>query len=413
MKLAYEAMDDSGAMVRDVIESASIEEASDSLRARGLFVTEIIESAKGKSSRKPATPGVSLKIGGSTKRLRQVAMFSRQLQMLVATGTPIADAMAALQRQTREVAFEAVIGDMRQHVEQGAALSEAMSLHPQYFDQVYRNVVVAGESAGALDTMLDRLAMLTRKQAQIRNQVLGAMVYPAVLVSISLGVLVIMLMLVMPRFAGLFESLDVPLPATTEALMWASGFLRSYWWAVLLVLGAALGGGMNWARTPAGKARIDRIMVFTPKLGAVTRSFASARIARLLGVLVECNVPLLDAIQLSRHATANSLYVELMSRAEASVISGEPMSNELADDRLIEPSLYEAARNGEMSGKLGPLMVTVADFLDEENDVRIRSLTSLIEPLILVLLGVMVGGMAISMFLPLFDLTAGAGGGPG
>ncbi|MFI4860497.1 MAG: type II secretion system F family protein [Phycisphaerales bacterium JB063] len=410
MKLAYQAVNQSGAAVRDVLEAGSIEEASESLRAKGLFVTEILPESEAGSAIKAerSKDGWS---GTKTKKLRHVAMFSRQLQVLVATGTPLADAMAALQRQTRDVVFSRVIADIQLRVEEGAPLSEALTQHPAYFDQVYRNVVLAGESSGSLDTMLDRLASLSRKQAQLRTQLLGAMVYPAVLILISIAVTVVMLTLVMPRFTGLFETLDTPLPGTTVALMWLSGLIRTYWWAALILLAGAAFGGVVWSKTPAGKEKIDQAMVRTPKLSELTRSFATAKIARLMGVLVECNISLLEAIELSRYATGNTVYTKLMEQAQETVVRGELASSAFSDDTLIDPAFYEAVRNGEQSGRLGPLLLTIADFLDEDNEVRLRSVTGLIEPLILVVLGIVVGGIAISMFLPLFDLTASAGGG--
>lgn len=411
MKLAYQAINRSGAAVQDTLDAESIEEASESLRARGLFVTEIVPEAKAAGGRPRVAGGVKKSRGTKTKKLRHVAMFSRQLQVLIATGTPLADAVAALQRQTRDATFSEVIADILTHVEEGSPLSEALGRHPDYFDQVYRNVVLAGESSGSLDTMLDRLASLSRKQAQLRMQLTGAMVYPAVLILISIIVTVVMLTLVLPRFTGLFETLDTPLPGTTVALMWMSGLLRAYWWAILLVLVGGVVGGRRWSKTPAGGAWIDRMMVTVPKISELTRAFATAKIARLMGVLVECNVPLLDAIELSRNATGSTVYAGLMSGAHETVVRGELASSAFSNDKLIDPAFYEAVRNGEQSGKLGPLLLTVADFLDEDNDVRLRSATSLIEPLILVVLGVVVGGIAISMFLPLFDLTATAGGG--
>lgn len=412
MKLAYQAINQQGVAVNDRLEAGSIEEASESLRSRGLFVTEILpeneSEALSASSKSGGASGA--RQGGKTRRLREVAMFSRQLQVLVSTGTPLADAVAALERQTREGAFREVIATIRRDVEEGSPLSLALAQHPAYFDEVFRNVVLAGESSGSLDAMLDRLAKLSRKQAQLRGQLGGAMVYPALLILISITVTVVMLTLVLPRFTGLFESLDAPLPATTEALMWTSGLLRAYWWAFILVLGAGAAGAFSWLRSDAGGRWRDRMLVTVPKLSLLTRSFATAKIARLMGVLVECNIPLLEAIQLSQKATGNSVYTELMQQAEQTVVSGELASSAFSNPKLIDPAFYEAVRNGEQSGKLGPLLLTVADFLDEDNDVRLRSATSLIEPLILIVLGVVVGGIAISMFLPLFDLTATAGG---
>jgi type II secretory pathway component PulF len=409
MKLAYNAVSATGTPISDIIEATTKDEAMDVLRGKGLFVTQIEPESELKA-RKKAKAGGGIQFKSKTKRLKDVAMFSRQLNVLIATGTPLADGLAALERQVKDADFKAKLGLIRDHVEQGQTLYEALGKAPRYFDEVYRNVVKAGEESGSLPIMLDRLAVLTRKQAQIRAQLSGAMIYPCLLILITIAVLAIMLTVVMPRFTGMFESLDVPLPATTLMLMGASDMLRTYWWAVLI---AAIGGatGLRFALiSVSGKKFMDGVMLTVPVLRELTRSYATARIARLMGVLIECNVPLLDTIQLTRKATGNSKYETMMVEAEEIVTSGEPVSGAFADDRMIEPAFYEAVRNGEQSGRLSMLMITVADFMDEENDTRLKALTSLFEPLILVFLGLMVGGIAISMFMPMFDLTSMAGG---
>ncbi|MEM1356155.1 MAG: type II secretion system F family protein [Planctomycetota bacterium] len=410
MKIAYAAIDGAGNAVRDLLEASSQEEAAEMLRDKGLFVTEINPASEG-AQMGGVKARTSLGLKSRTSKTRALAMFSRQLQVMISTGTPLADGLLALERQTRDAEFRAVIATLRSNVEQGLSLSEAMQRHPEYFDQVYRNVVEAGETSGTLSIMLDRLAQLTKKQAQTRAQLMGAMVYPVLLILISIAVMVVMLTLVLPRFSGLFESLDVPLPASTEALMWASGVLRSYWWAILLILFGSVVGLRQWLATTNGRQTLNRLAVNLPKINLVTRTYASGRIARLLGTLLGCRITLVDALQLTRHATGNHLYLELMERAQDTVTRGDAMSTVFSDDKLIDPSLYEAIRNGEQTGKLSELMLTIAEFLDEENEVRLKSVTSLIEPLILIVLGLIVGGMAVSMFMPLFDLTSMAGGG--
>lgn len=411
MKLAYNAVSSTGTPVSDIVDASSIDEAMDMLRGKGLFVTQIEPESESKARAKAKAKSTGISLKSRTKRLKDVAMFSRQLNVLVATGTPLADGLGALERQVKDVEFKAQLAIIREQVEQGLTLYEALGKAPRYFDDVYRNIIKAGEASGSLPTMLDRLALLTRKQVQVRSQISAAMIYPSLLIFISIAVLAIMLTVVMPRFTGMFESLDVPLPATTMMLMAASDILRGFWWVVLLVCVAA-GIGLRFGLgTPSGKRIKDGLMLSIPVLSDVTRSYATARIARLMGVLIECNVPLLETIQLVRNATGNSRYEEMMIQAEEIVITGEPVSGAFANEKLIEPAFYEAVRNGEQSGRLSMLMVTVADFMDEENDTRLRALTSLFEPLILIFLGLMVGGIAISMFMPMFDLTSMAGGG--
>lgn len=411
MKLAYNAVSVTGTPVSDIIDATSIDEAMDLLRGKGLFVTQIEPEADSKARAKSKAKRTGVRFKSKTKRLKDVAMFSRQLNVLVATGTPLADGLSALERQVKDADFKENLAIIRDQVEQGQTLYDALAKAPKYFDEVYRNIIKAGEESGSLPTMLDRLALLSRKQVQIRQQISGAMIYPCLLIMISIVVLVIMLTVVLPRFTGMFESLDVPLPATTVALMAASDLLRSYWWAALIGSIGAIIALRYYLLTPGGKRHMDGVMLTVPVLSDVTRSYATARISRLMGVLIECNVPLLDTIQLVRKATGNSKYEDMMIQAEHIVVSGEPVSGAFANEKMIEPAFYEAVRNGEQSGRLSMLMVTVADFMDEENDTRLKALTSLFEPMILVFLGLMVGGIAISMFMPMFDLTSMAGGG--
>jgi type II secretory pathway component PulF len=259
--------------------------------------------------------------------------------------------------------------------------------------------------------MLDRLAALTRKQLQFRSAITGAIVYPAVLSGIGVCVTVLMLLFVLPRFGGLFETLDTPLPPTTKGMLAASSFLQAYWWAV--VAGAVVAVVTLWkaVHSPGGKRWLDGAVLRTPKLAGLTRAVLSARLARLLGVLLESRVPLMESLKLTRQACPNSQYAALLERAEAAVSHGEPVSAVLSQSDLISPAVQEALRNGEQSGQVGGPLIHMADFLDEENEVVIRAMTKLLEPLILCALGLLVGLMAISMFLPLFDLVSAASGG--
>jgi type II secretory pathway component PulF len=314
----------------------------------------------------------------------------------------------AIERQCEHEGWCAVVGSVRKRVEEGAPLSEAMAQHPQHFDAVCRSLVAAGETSGALPAMLDRLATLARKQLHLRSSILGAMVYPCVLMSIGVIVMIVMLMFVLPRFQGLFESLDSPLPPTTKILLWVSEVLWSYWWLLLsLLIGTAVGFKF-WITSDSGKESINSAVLSVPKLGRLVRSLMTARVARMLGTLLESRVSLLDALQLTRQAAVFVQYAQLLRRAEDAVGRGEPMSAVLGNTDLISACVQEAVRNGETSGKLGEPLVQMADFLDEENDIIVKSLTSIIEPMILIVLGVVVGFIALSMFLPLFDLVSAA-----
>ena len=405
MRLAYRAWDNAGKLIADVVDANDFAEARENLRKQGLHVTELSEAGgRSLSMKQSRRKGV-----GRGTRLKQLSSFCKQLYVLIKTGTPIVQALEASERQTREPSFKRVVTDVRSKVEEGVPLSEAMLTHPEYFDIVTRSLIAAGESAGKLPMMLERIGALTRKQVQVRGNIVGAMIYPSLLISVAMGVLMLMMTFVLPRFAGLFEQLDTPLPPTTAVLMDISYVLRNFWWAILGGLALAIGGFVAWQKTPGGKRVRDTAILRLPIIGPMFRNFATAKIARLMGILLDSFLPLLDVLNLVKQATNNMHYETMMARAEKAVTHGEPMSSAFSDERLINSSVYEALRNGEASGQIAPLMLTVADFLDEENETVVRSLTSILEPVILILLGLVIGFVAVSMFLPLFDLTASAG----
>jgi type IV pilus assembly protein PilC len=409
MKLAYQGYDSNGKVVSDTIDAPSADEATLSLRRQGFFVTSISSTAGDGSGKRAGSARKFSRRGSGVKGL---TLFTRQLEVMLATGTPVVQALSALERQTDNAVWHDTIVKMIDRLEEGCSLSEAMKDHPDRFDSIYCNLVAAGETSGKLIVMLQRLSDLTRKQLQTRNTVIGALVYPAVLMVVAVCVLVLMLTLVMPRFADLFVTLDLPLPPTTQALMFLSGFLTSYWWAILLLLGAVGLGGKIWVGTTHGKETIFSAMLNLPMVGKVTRSFATARIARLLGVLLDSRLPLLDVLDLIRAGTGNIHYSRLIDDAKSAVTRGEPISSAFMSSDLITPSVVEAMRSGESSGKVAPSMLTMSDLMDEENEVLVKSLTGILEPVILLGMGVLVGFMALSIFLPLFDLTAMTAGGP-
>jgi type II secretory pathway component PulF len=411
MKFSYRAFDRAGQVKADVLEAASAVEATEALRRQGLFVSEVAET-KGDAPVKTAAPARGSSIKGGYKN---VAAFMRHLSVLVSTGTPVVDALSALEKQATDERWKSVIGDVRVRVEDGAPFSEALAAYPRCFDTIARSLVRAGESGGKLDVMLGRLAELTRRQLKIRQSLIGAMVYPSLLIVVAINVLITMMVFVMPRFAGLFKTLDAPLPPTTKALMATSGFVLHWWWAILLALAATVTGVVLYLRSDPGRNALFTFAVRAPQVGRICRSFATARFARLMGLLLESKVPMLECLQLARDASVNVHYAALMGRIQEALTKGDTLSNAVTDGGLISPSVCEAVRNAERTGQVGPVLSSMADFLDEENEVLLKSLTSLIEPIILITLGLVVGTVAISMFLPLFDLTAtaGAGGGGG
>lgn len=408
MKYAYSGFDQAGKPVKGSVDCPNLEEATEKLRRQGVFIVDIKEGGKGSSGAQ-----VSEKKTASRKSVspKQVALFARELSVLIATGTPIADAVESLEHQATNENWKTVVRTVRRSLEDGETFSDSLANRPDVFDTVFVSLVAAGESSGQLDLMLQRLSVLTRRQAQIRSNVMGAMAYPVLLTTICIIVLGLMLGVVLPRFSGLFETLDTPLPASTKFLVAVSGVMLSSWFILIPGIGVGIWGLAWWLRNPSGKKVLESVMLKLPKVGHVVRSFGTARIARLLGTLLSAKVPMLEAIELTRRSTTHYQYAKLLNKAEAMVTKGEPISKAFVENDLFLGSAAQAIRNGEQSGRLADVLVHVADYLDEENQSVIKTLSSLLEPLIMIVLGGLVAFVAVSMFLPLFDLTASAGGG--
>jgi type IV pilus assembly protein PilC len=408
MKIAYKGFDRSGKAVRGVVDAGDSRDAAEMLRKQGIIATDLTAASAGDLDAPVMHSKQRVRFGGG-KRLDSVVFMCRQLSLLIATGTPLVDAIQSLENQSHKGEWRNTLAGLREKLEEGKTLAEAMGAYPAYFDAVCRSMVAAGESGGKLDVMTDRLGTLLRQQAKIRKTVTHAMIYPAMLMVVALGVMIAMIGFVLPRFEGLFKSLDTELPVMTKVLMDVSHVLRAYWPFITGGVVAAVVGGFVYLRSAAGKRLIDTLSLRIPKLGTFTRVYATARIIRVLATLLEGKVPLLDALALAKHSVPNTYYIALMRRAEESVLRGESLSEGLSDPSLVPPAVLEAVKSGERSGRLADVLGSVAEYMDEDTQTTIKTVTGLLEPLILLVLGVIVGSMAISMLLPLFDLTAAGG----
>lgn len=402
MRFRVNGFDRAGKATTEVVEAADRVAVAEAMLRRGIFAGAI-EPMEADGPGAPARAGQG---GGSKENL---AGFLRQLSILVRTGTPLMDAISAIERQTPAGKWRDVLVALRTRLEEGAQLSEAMSAFPKQFDGVCRSLVAAGEAGGGLDAMLTRLAVMVREQQRIRKTVLSAMIYPCLLVAIALGVTVTMVTFVLPRFEGLFKTLNTPLPPTTKLLMQTSHFVQQDWMWVLGVLVCGAGGAWAWLARGQGWSQLLGVGLGVPMLGTLLKDFSTARIARVLGVLLEGRVAMVDALRLTRQSVSHPAYAKLLTRVEEAVVRGESVSSAFDSGGLVRPSVVEAVKSAERSGQLGPVLITLADYMDEDNALLLRTVTGLMEPLILIVLGLVVGTMALSMFLPLFDLTAAGG----
>ncbi len=406
MKIAYEAFDRAGKVVNGTIECSTRDEATAKLHEQGLFVSSLTtDSGAGAAAEKVSLPSI--------KRLKGLSLVSRQLALLISTGTPIVEALGTIERQVADVKWQAVLADVRGRVEDGTPLSEALAAHPKMFDAVALSLVHAGETGGNLEQMLRRLAAVTRQQEKLAASIMGSLLYPAVLVVVSAGVLILMLTYVLPKFTSMFDALDAPLPGTTQFLLYLSDALRSYWWAFPPAIAGI--GFLGWKTigTAKGRSRFEWFLLRGPIVGKISRALMVAKMVRMLGVLLEAKVPLLEALQLTQESMPSRHFKELLARAETDISQGESLSGAFSRDGMVPPSVSESINNGERTGKLSEVLTSLGDFMDEDNELTVRSLSTIIEPVILIALGVLVGFIAISMFLPLFDLTTMTQGGPG
>ncbi|MEM8756335.1 MAG: type II secretion system F family protein [Planctomycetota bacterium] len=408
MNYSYRAFRADGTVQSGSVSAASTAEAEQQVRDLGLFPDTLEREGGGSAA------GVRSAQRGLVRqgRLKWLGGFTRQLSVLSAGGTQLVDALVAIERQTADPTWSAVVRDVRERVEHGESLAEAMLAHPRVFDGVYRSMISAGESGGDMREILQRLSNITRAQQVTRAAITGAMVYPALLLTVCFGVLVGLVLKVLPRFEALFETLNAPLPPSTAMLMSTASLIEenAIWLGLSLLV--IVGGAAFGARTQAGRRFTDRCAVGLPVIGTAVRSFKCARFARITGVLLHANVPLLDTLTIARESAGNSFYEDTIDDVRSAVERGESMSDVLRASDLFDQTLTETVRNGEQSGRIGDVLVTLADMMDEDNAQVLRTLTGILEPVILSLLGVVVGGVAISLFLPLFDLTASTGAGP-
>lgn len=401
MIVAYEAIDREGRSTLDTIEASGVAEAGETLRNRGLYVTHITEKKNASLQIASSSPSKS----DPHLPLNTLAMFTRQMSMLLNSGSAVVPAVNALRRQMKPP-HAALLGRIVADLEEGSTLTDALRKFPRTFDPVYCAIVAAGEASGHLAEMFQRLYKIVGKRRAMRNTILGALAYPTLLIIMSVKILVVLLIFVLPRFNVMFEQLDVEAPASTQMLLHAGVILRSYWHVILAAIIGVVAAGVLFVRSGTGRQWLVNVQLKIPLLGRVRARLIQGQIFRTMGTLLESSVGLLETLDLARRTTTNDRFVDLFRRLDEAVTSGGQLSSAVESSTLIEPYICQAMRTGEESGSLGEALSYCADILDETNTELVSALTRLIEPIILILLGVVVGGVAISLFLPLFDLTS-------
>ncbi len=374
------------------------------LRREQIMVTKI-DAAKGKA----ASPAAEKKGGGSLNKgvaAKSLAIFTRQFSVMIDAGLPLVQCLEILGKQEPDKNFSAAILATREAVEGGASLADAMKKYPKTFDALFTNMIAAGEAGGILDTILKRLAVFIEKNVKLKGEVKSAMTYPIAILIIAALVVAAILWKVIPTFAAMFEGLGAELPLPTRVVIAASNGIVAYGWLIVLVL-AGLGYAIRqYYGTEAGRRTIDAILLKTPVLGDILRKVAVARFCRTLSTLLSSGVPILDGLDITARTSGNAIIEDAIQVTRTSIERGETIAQPLKDTRVFPSMVVQMISVGETTGALDTMLAKIADFYEEEVDSAVAGLLTLLEPIMMAVLGAVVGGIVIAMYMPIFSMIS-------
>ena len=392
---AYSAINALGVESKGQLTASDLGTAREQLRQRGLRPIALSEVGEGRS-----TDGRRKKV-----KQRSLQVFSRQFATMIDAGLNVVSSLVILEQQTDDNALAEVIREVRSDVEGGMLLSQAMARHPKVFDRLYIAMVEAGEAAGILDRVLDRVALQIEKEMKIKRRVKGAMIYPMVVLTFAVLVLIGMLLFLVPVFENVFKDLGGDLPALTQVVVLASDAVRGYWFILFPAIGGSIYGFRRWKRTPAGRQVWDRFKLRAPAgIGKVVLKVTMARFSRTLATLVAAGVDIIKALEISGQTAGNWVIESALADVRARVHQGVPIAQPLIENPVFPPLVAQMVKIGEETGELERMLDKIADFYEDEVDTSIQALTSIIEPLMMIGVGVIVGIIVIAMYLPMFKL---------
>jgi type IV pilus assembly protein PilC len=385
-----------GERVADTMDAAVA-----ALRREQIMITKI-DPAKAAKAAKPK----ALKKGGVSVPSKNLAIFTRQFSVMIDAGLPLVQCLDILGKQEPHKGFSAVILKVREDVESGAALADAMKKHVKTFDALYANMIAAGEAGGILDTILKRLATYIEKSVKLKGEVKSAMIYPVAVVVIAAVVVGAILWKVIPTFAQLFSGLGAQLPLPTRIVIEMSNMLVAYGWILIIVLGGVGYGLKTYYATVGGRRLIDRITLKMPILGNILRKVAVARFCRTLSTLLSSGVPILDGLDITARTAGNAVIEDAIQTTRTGIERGETISGPLKETGVFPSMVVQMINVGETTGALDAMLSKIADFYEEEVDTAVAGLLTLMEPVMIAFLGVVVGGIVIAMYMPIFDLIS-------
>jgi type IV pilus assembly protein PilC len=420
-RYTYIALDSRGQESTGLVEAATTNEAIGELRRAGYFPTHVYEegaAAKPKPTRKKEkAPRAERKPAGmnivlfqkKTVKPKVLMIFTRQLATLIDAGLPLLRGLNVLSKQERDKVLKGTIDKLADSVQGGSTFSEGLAQHPRIFNDLYVNMVKAGELGGVLEVVLTRLAEFQEKAQKIKNKIVAAMVYPIIVMVLALAIMTFLLVFIVPRFEAIFHDMlgDKPLPAITIFVISASSFVQNNWAILLGVIVALIVGYKILARHRAGQNVLDRIKLRAPLFGDLIRKTAISRFSRTLGTLVTSGVPILQALTITRETAGNSVIARAISQVHDSVKEGESIVLPLETSGAFPPMVISMIDVGEETGQLPEMLLKIAEVYDDEVDNSVAALTSLLEPIMIVFLALVVGTIVIALFMPLISIISG------
>lgn len=409
---AYKGLNERGRNVGGIIDADSPKTARQKLRRSGIYPTDLVES------REQIVPGAAasgtaeasrfkLDLSGLFERIapQDLALMTRQLATLVGAGLPLVECLGALIEQVDRPKQKKILSQVRERVIEGSNLADAMKAHPSVFNDLYVNMVRAGEASGALDLVLIRLSEYTERAAALRSKVRSALTYPVFMGIASMLILFFLLSYVVPKVTRIFAETHAKLPAMTVVLLAVSGFLSNYWWAIVLVVLVAVVAGRASVRTPAGRLRFDRMVLRIPYFGKVLKKVALARFARTLSTLLLGGIPLLQALDIVKHVVENRVLGNAIEEGRNSIREGHSVADPLKKSGLFPPLLVHMIAVGEKSGELESMLARAADAYDGEVEASVSALSSIMEPVLVIVMGGVVLFIVMAILLPIFELN--------
>ncbi len=402
-KFNWEARTKAGAVQKGVMEAANASLVEAQLKRFGFSSISIKEEAKSVTIKIPG-------FGGGKVDTKDLVVFTRQFATMIDSGLPLVQCLEILAGQQENKTFKDILFKVKEDVESGSTFADALGKHPKAFDQLYVNLVAAGEVGGILDTILNRLAAYIEKAQKLKKQVKGALVYPTTIIAIAVIVVGVILVFVIPTFAKMFADFGGELPAPTKFVISLSNFFKKY--IILMVIGFFMlsAAFKKYYATPKGQKLIDRLALKAPIFGPLIRKVAVAKFTRTLGTMISSGVPIMDGLEIVAKTAGNKIVEEAIYRVRQAISEGKTMAEPLGESGVFPPMVVQMISVGEATGAMDAMLNKIADFYDDEVDDAVGALTAMMEPLLMVFLGTTVGGLVVAMYLPIFKLAGAVGG---